>query len=311
MYDGFIVKDYMRNSLMYNGTYSKFGIDVDGQKYIVKLEKRQGQSSCISECLVSRLINRLGIPAHQTWLGYYNNDLVAILKDFTDGIDELKTFGETGQSSENTDLSSKSYTYKDVVYLISQHTKLKPENKNLALIQFWNMFFCDALFGNRDRHRNNWGYINSSNGWSMAPIFDNGGSLFSEVHKVIDTFSLSNKEFLIERCETFPASVFCVKDSDRVRRSNFYEEIGNIQSGIEHELLISFKQKLINFEETVFEELNCISRFLPAKYYDFYFAIILMRMYHIIFRYDFDESYEKTISVINRYTSAYNNTSLF
>lgn len=155
MYNGFIVKDSMRNKNKYDGKTLKFGITVDNENFIVKMQK-ETISSLYSEHVASRFIRNLGISCHETWLGYYNSNLVVILKDFTNDKLKLKSFKSTSQSSEDTSLSGKEYTYKDVIYLIKMHTKMSAEQKRLMLIHFWDTFICDAILANRDRHKGNW-----------------------------------------------------------------------------------------------------------------------------------------------------------
>lgn len=143
----------------------------------------------------------------ETWLGYYNNDLVVILKDFTTSKVKLRSYKDTRQSSEGTDLSSKEYTHKYILYLIEKHTKMSENMKQKMKEHFWRMFVCDAILGNRDRHHENRGYLYKGNEFRPAPIYDNGGCLFPGVSRVIYKFLENEFLFLSERTERFPASL--------------------------------------------------------------------------------------------------------
>lgn len=135
LYNGFVVYDYMRNNKTYDGNTLKFGITIDNENYIVKHAK-DCISSIFSEHIASRFIRNLGISCHETYLGYYDGQMVVILKDFTTKSTKLRSYKSTRQSDEGTDLSGKDYTYKDVLYLISKHTKMSDENKRRTIIQF-------------------------------------------------------------------------------------------------------------------------------------------------------------------------------
>lgn len=43
------------------------------------------------------------------------------------------------------------------------------------------MYIVDALLGNFDRHGANWGFLKKNNKYSLAPIFNNGSSLFPQM----------------------------------------------------------------------------------------------------------------------------------
>ena len=184
--------DEMRNSKKYDGNTLKFGITINNTDYIVKLPKSE-ISSVYSEHIASRFIRSLGIECHETYLGIYNNTPVVVLKDFTSVNRRLRSYESTRQSSEGTDIVDKLYTYKDVQYMIEKHTRMTDENKRRAITRFWQMFICDAILGNRDRHRGNWGYLvikgNGADNYVPAPLYDNGASLFPDVSKLIDKYA--------------------------------------------------------------------------------------------------------------------------
>ena len=46
------------------------------------------------------------------------------------------------------------------------------------MASFWEVYIMDGLLGNFDRHGANWGFIKEKNRYTLAPVFDNGSSLF-------------------------------------------------------------------------------------------------------------------------------------
>lgn len=145
--------------------------------------------SMYSEDVASRFMRGLGYNAHETLLvkDTKRGDVV-LLKDFVRRGESLRSYKSTGQSSEDTNVSDKSYTYDDIVYMINKHTKISDEHKKQALEQFWDMCMLDAILGNRDRHHGNWGYICKGNEYRITKIYDNGASLFPNVNNKMNEY---------------------------------------------------------------------------------------------------------------------------
>ncbi len=221
MQNGFVVLDRMRNNKMYDGSFPKFGITVDGQDYIVKLSKdKESDYPVYCEYAASKFMRLFGIEAHEVWVGTYNGHLCDIIKDFVPKGWVLHTYADTKSSSEDTSVSGKHYTYSDVWHMVNKHTKLTREQRISALQRFWYMLCFDAVLGNRDRHPGNWGYLVPLDGgtYMPAPVYDNGSSLFPGLWKVIGDYK--GFDFVWERSEYFPASVFQTEEG---KKSNYYE----------------------------------------------------------------------------------------
>lgn len=299
MNNGFIVEDSMRNNKFYDGRTLKFGITIDGINYIIKLKETSPLSATFSEYIASRFIQSLGINCHDTWFGYYNGRVVVIMRDFTQNTAPLASYQDTEQSSEDTSINTKEYTYEDVLYMIKKHTKMSNQAKNMALRQFWQMFICDAILGNRDRHAGNWGYLKFNSGYLPAPIYDNGGSLFPNFDSKINEYvgSIRNGkefEFIKDRAEKFPASLFCIKKDGVIKRTNFYEMFGYTYKNkiLKEEVLniinnYGFSKIFYNIYSVVQE----VADIIPAPYRRFYIAITCVRYLHIIERKSIEDAY--------------------
>lgn len=299
MYNGFVVQDYMKNNKAYDGNTLKFGITVGNEDYIVKHAK-DTISSLYSEHIASRFIRNLGIPCHETFLGYYNNQMVVILKDFTTKGAKLRSYKSTRQSSEETTLSGKAYTYKDVLYLINKHTKMSDANKQKTITQFWDMFICDAILGNRDRHHGNWGYLACRDGYVPAPIYDNGASLFPDletrIHEYIDYVSEGKEYIFIEqRAEKFPASLFQKeRENGEIKRTNYYEMLSDLRwnKTLAREVrAIKEKAGFSQVYESIFRAVAEVKDILPYAYKRFYILIVCTRYLHVIERKTINQSY--------------------
>ena len=288
------ITDSMRNNKFYDGNTRKFGITIDNVDYIVKFPKKNNLS-VYCEYVASNFIRNLGIPCHSVYLGFYNNVLVNIIKDFTSNTDfELHSFKDTKQSSEDTSISTKEYTYSDILYLIDKHLKINDTDKVLAKEQFWKMFICDAILANRDRHWGNWGYLSKGSEYKFAPIYDNGACLFPDINlKIAEYVNEDRKNFLWDRIEKFPASLFKIKRSDRAYRTNYYEMFSDLRfNRIFAKLVKNLKSNLSYFD--VFNNISSVVfniESLDVVYKRFFIEIVTLRYMCIILRMNYDKAY--------------------
>lgn len=199
-----IVDDTMRNGREYNGSEIKLGVTIDGSNYILKRQKKDWLN-VQSELIASRFIKYLGGNVHTVLPGIYDNEQVVLCKDFTDIGSCLKTLASLNSSSIDTDDFMHEYYVDDIIYELA---KIRNLDVSSALQQFYWMFIYDAILGNSDRHKGNFGVLSAGEKHVMAPIFDNGACLFPRNHRyVIDC------DWMYERVFTFPNSkiMFCEK----------------------------------------------------------------------------------------------------
>ena len=292
MHNGFPVKDDMLNDLLYTGRSDKFGIFVENERYLVKLSQKSGKELApCNEYIASRFIEEMGFNAQKVWLGYYKNELVSIMKDFTD-TGSLRTFNAINQSGSEAGSYTEFYTYDDIINVLQQESHMTSEERDAILKQFWIMYICDAILANRDRHGENWGYLMSGRAYMPAPIYDNGSSLFPDIGKVIHRFETDDFSFLCERSETFPASLLQVKRGNgKVTRSNYHQILGELRKLPEMETIFD----LFDFE-SVYTSIelatSSISDMMPELYRRFYVMIVCMRFLHSVERLSFEDAYD-------------------
>lgn len=285
MENGFEVTDALQNSKFYGGVTRKFGVTVDGVDYIVKFARSGLTSQIYSEYVASSFIRNIGVPCQEVWIGFYRGRMINIIRDFKKPGEMLHAFEDTKQSSVDTDLSDKGYTYEDVIRLLEQHTKMAPGAKEIMLAQFWDQFICDAILGNRDRHQGNWGYLTTPSGYVPAPLYDNGGSLFPDMGTEIKRYSVDKYAFLSARAEKFPASLFkSERANGEIKRTNYYEVCGQIA--------MPELAKRLTLED-VWEAISRATDYVAEPYGGFYRQITCMRFLHIIKRVGMEEAYEQ------------------
>lgn len=264
MTNKFVVTDQMRSQRTYGGADLKFGIQVDGEFYIVK----PYDAPNYSEYVASRFITALGFKCQEVWHGTYQGKPCAIIKDFLPDGFNLHHYSDINSSSRDTVVQDKSYTLRDILDIIQKNHKMSEIMRLLAEEQFWQMFVCDAILANRDRHPGNWGYITGPGVYEPAPIFDNGGALFPGIHKVIHEFN--GFDFVWERSDFFPASMLKGPDG---RKMNYYDAFRTVVPAYSYQYLTSDVVKRCAAEATFG---------LPTEFAFVLQEIILCRYLHIV-----------------------------
>lgn len=240
MHNGFIVSDDMISASFSEGSEDKFFININNKQYLVKdssfnYHRKSNSLAPYCEYVGSNFIRLSGLlDCQQTYLGQYSGRPVVICEDIFFNR-SFRPFEDLHQSSAGTDLDSKEYTYSDVLYVLQQKSKLEDSDMSNIKTSFWFMFLFDAVLGNRDRHGGNWGFIKENSITRLAPILDNGSSLFPDV----DLSNWKHYDFVNTRVFQLPASQFKMWRSDlpdRPRKTNFYDIITNYSDEFRYEL---------------------------------------------------------------------------
>ncbi|WP_080797499.1 HipA domain-containing protein [Arabiibacter massiliensis] len=185
------------SGLFYGGRAGqKEGILVDGAPWIAKYPRTtrdlQGKhlppytSSPLSEYLGAHIYASLGVPVHETMLGYRNGKIVCACRDFTFPDKRLFEFKDIKNALSDDDggfdsapSDGESVFLGDVLATIETSSLLRrvPGVRE----RFWDMFVVDAFIKNPDRNNGNWGVLmDSSFNYELAPVYDLGSSLFSK-----------------------------------------------------------------------------------------------------------------------------------
>lgn len=188
------LRDNESSLLMYGGRAGrKDGILIDGDPWIAKYPRTTRDlagknlpsytSSPVSEYIGSHVYALLGIPAHETHLGYRGGKIVCACRDFTgDGsrlfeFSKIKTTMDDDQEGFHGSPSDG-----EVVYLADVLATIETAPVLVSVPgvreRFWDMFVVDALIKNPDRNNGNWGVLLRDGVYELAPVYDNGSCLF-------------------------------------------------------------------------------------------------------------------------------------
>jgi len=219
---------YKLSDKIYNGSEKKIGIIINDDNYIIKFQKQSENgflNNHICEHIGSNIFNILGEEAQNTILATYKNENVVLCKDFIRSGEEFVPFSEVGESSLDIDKHKYEYTYEDIINLLKNNNKLI--NIDDTIKRFWNMYIIDALIGNFDRHQSNWGFIKSNNIYRLAPIFDNGSSLFPRRNTDELMIEVLNDEKIIDLITyKYPTSQIRLRKNFK---SSYYEIINSLK----------------------------------------------------------------------------------
>ena len=218
---------YEKTPVMFSGAEKKFEIIIDGHRYIVKFQKNSEVGltyNYVSEYLGSHIFQSIGISVQETFLGTYDGKNVVVMKNFLEPEDALVAFNGVGESSLERDKELYQYTYEDITAMLTEN--MKSTNVTETIERFWDMFIVDALIGNFDRHGGNWGFIKRDNKCRIAPVYDNGSSLYPKLNtdeKIAEV--LASQEEIDKRIYQFPTSHIKVKN----RKSSYFEVVSSLQ----------------------------------------------------------------------------------
>lgn len=225
------MKDYSNykidEGVFYSGAERKDQITINGNRYIIKYQKNSEIGlvyNHISEYLGSHIFELLDIPVQDTKLGIYKGENIVLLKNFCQEGEILTHFNDVGESSLEEDKEMYQYSYEDIQKMLNDNKK--STNVEETIERFWDMFIVDALNGNFDRHGGNWGFIKKDNKYRIAPVYDNGSSMYPKLNtdELIKNV-LNSEEEIDQRIYKYPTSHIKING----RKSSYYEVINSLQ----------------------------------------------------------------------------------
>lgn len=215
-----------KSGLFYGGRAGqKEGILIDGVPWIAKYPRTtrdlQGRnlpsytSSPVSEYLGAHIYGLLGIPVHETMLGYRNGKIVCACRDFTYPGKRLFEFKDIKNALSDDDSGfdsapsdGESVYLGDVLAAIDASDVLRTTSG--VLERFWDMFVVDAFIKNPDRNNGNWGLLLSPDRtYELAPVYDLGSSLFSKRSAVVAEQRLESEPNIEQ--DAFGTNVSCYR----------------------------------------------------------------------------------------------------
>ncbi|MDE7435669.1 MAG: HipA domain-containing protein [Lachnospiraceae bacterium] len=279
--------EYELSGKYYGGSERKLGIIIDGDDYMLKYQKQTAfgkRNNHISEFIGSHVFEICGFLTHKTYLGFRDEEQVVACKDFNVSGKQFVPFNDVGESTLDQDKETYQYDYEDIMQMLRDNSKLT--NVEETISAFWEVYILDALLGNFDRHGSNWGFMKENNRYTMAPVFDNGSSLFpnlvdeDEMKNVMDSQEETDK-----RIYKFPTSQVKLNG----KKSSYYEVIHSLEFPECNNALVNVFKR-INMKQI--EELIAETPLVTDTQKLFYIHMIRER-YNKIIKASYDKLMEK------------------
>ena len=223
-----------RNKLYAGANGSKISVIYEGQQYMLKFpplpsknKEMSYSNSCFSEYLGCQIYESIGIPVQKTMLGTYTvkgkTKIVVACGDFTEPGITLQDFASLKNQIIDSERNGYGTELSDILHTFEEQEAI---DREVITERFWDMFIVDALIGNFDRHGGNWGFIKRNNQYRIAPVYDNGSSLYPKLNtdEKLEAV-LSSEEEIDQRIYKFPTSHIKVKN----RKSSYFEVISSLQ----------------------------------------------------------------------------------
>lgn len=256
------MEDYSRyeinKDVFFSGAEKKYEIIIDGFRYIMKFRKNSEIGliyNHVSEYIGSHVFSILGIPVQETYLGTYQGKEVVLMKNFCRLGESLVHFNDVGESTLEQDKELYQYSYSDIQQMLMDNTK--STNVSETIDRFWDMFIVDALNGNFDRHGGNWGFIKKDGKYTIAPVYDNGSSMYPKLNsdELLQNV-LSSEEEIDKRIFTFPTSQLKLNG----KKSSYYEVISSLQfEECNHALRRIVERMDLQKIYNMIDQIDCIS----------------------------------------------------
>lgn len=222
----------------YNGSNGiKRCIEYNNEIYMLKIFNNPDKysNSAISEYISCHIYDSLGFNVQQTLIGIYNiggiNYQAVACKDFLlnekERILELKDFASYKNQVVNSQSNGYGTEVNDIVDSI-QHLGIMD---SVTITEyFWDMFICDALLGNFDRHNGNWGFVvdRKTHQVEFSPIYDCASCLYPALSEkdMVNYLSDKEKTEIDKRIYVFPNSAIKIDG----KKINYYEFINSLQN---------------------------------------------------------------------------------
>jgi len=237
------------------------------------------RNNIFSEYIGSHIFNLIGVEAQETILGIYKGEYVVACKDFIYSNNMFVPYNDVSESSIEADKESFQYSYDDIIKQLEFNKKIV--NLDAVISTFFEIYIIDAFLGNFDRHGSNWGFLKKDNKYFLAPVFDNGSSLFPNLidDNQIEAI-LNSEEEMNNRIYQFPTSQILLGN----KKSSYFSVISSLKYDEINKALVKIYPKIDLLKiDNLIDEIPIISDVLKK----FYKKMLEERYYKIIkFSYD-------------------------
>ena len=272
----------------YGGSDRKDGLlGPDGSRYMVKFSNKQAPrrdlstrhvNNTVSEYITSHILSILGYPVHDTVLGTLNGEVAVACRNFVPPGAALVEFGTFLRKHYDSADIGRTPNIHQVYEVFETDRMLSPQADRFKTC-FWERFVGDALVGNFDRHKDNFGYLVEADGSvSPSPLYDNAGTLFPRLSEADMAAVLADPKELLQRVRLYPKATLELHPGTKADYSDM------LSSGLFPELTTAVLQAVPRIREAmpaVRAFLNGCA-FLSDIRKDFYSVMLAQRLHFLL-----------------------------
>ena len=217
----------------YSGSDRKEPRLIDGIPFMVKYSDKRAKTgrldtsfvnNTLSEYIGSHLVASAGLPSHETYLGYFNGELVVGCRNYLWGREVSHEFAYYMKKKYDSSEIGRLPKYEQIYDVIETDPELK-KIRDEAVRRYWETFIVDAWIANFDRHKGNWSYIyNPDEKISYpAPVYDCGSTLYPALSEKGMSLVLGSEYEIRKRIRVFPNAALLVNGM----KVGYYEMISS------------------------------------------------------------------------------------
>ena len=272
----------------YDGSDRKDGLlGPDGSRYMVKFASKKAPrhdlatchvNNTVSEYLSSHILAILGYPVHDTQLGLLNGEVVVLCRNFVQPGAALIEFGMFLRKHYDSGEIGKVPNIRQVYTILETDPMLSPQADHFKAC-FWERFVGDALVGNFDRHKGNFGYlVAEDDSVTASPVYDNGGTLYPLLSESGMAEVLADPREIMRRIRLYPKAALTLHRGTKV---DFYDLMS---SGLYNELTSA----VLHIVPRIRDSMPAIRDFIDSCAFlsdirkDFYNVMLAERMHFIL-----------------------------
>lgn len=207
-------ENFATDAHSYAGSDDKRSIFMNGKYYMVKLAnanepknslQTSASNNAISEYIGSHIMQSLGLETQNTILGHWSDCVAVACEDFRKDGEELHEFSWYMQNVIPKAQIGRIPTYEQLYKTFNECSFLQSIRQE-SIEHYWNTIIGDALIGNFDRHKDNFGFLTNKTTGEIrpAPIYDCGSCLYPELAEQKLKYVLKNPDEIKKRIYEFP-----------------------------------------------------------------------------------------------------------
>lgn len=164
-------------STFYHGAFRKYSGSLGNKKYLLKVQEERYPELPATEYVCNQIFTSLGIQVPPSALVLFKNSLPCFVTENFLPMKGAFTLAHLYHFFKKDE----QYSCENVLRIIGEKTNQISAQENVVMLTL-----ADSLIGNNDRHGRNIAFMHSSNGYRLAPFYDNASSLGTELVALLE-----------------------------------------------------------------------------------------------------------------------------